>query len=173
MVEEYGGSDQIRVGNGTGLSIKHIGTVQISTPSLKFHLNNVFHVPQITKNIPYVHQFTKATKTYFEFHPYHFFVKDRATGKLLLRGQNNHRLYTIPFISSINKSPHWWVNELLCQASIPVWVIRLLVSSVVFSFPSSFQFCIIRKVLRHVLDALYPKVISFLFLDHYIVAKFL
>jgi hypothetical protein len=102
-----------------------------------------------------------------------FFVKDRATGKLLLRGQNNHRLYTIPFISSINKSPHWWVNELLCQASIPVWVIRLLVSSVVFSFPSSFQFCIIRKVLRHVLDALYPKVISFLFLDHYIVAKFL
>jgi hypothetical protein len=47
--EEYGGSDQICVGNGTGLSIKHIGTAQISTPSFKFKLNNVLHVPQIIK----------------------------------------------------------------------------------------------------------------------------
>jgi hypothetical protein len=47
--KEYGGSDQIRVGNGSGLSIKHVGTAQLSAPYLKFHLNNVLHVPQITK----------------------------------------------------------------------------------------------------------------------------
>jgi hypothetical protein len=63
--KEYGGFDQIRVGNGTGLSIKHIGTAQISTLYFTFQLNNVLHVPQMRKNLLSVHQFTKATKTYF------------------------------------------------------------------------------------------------------------
>ena len=74
--KEYGGSNQIRVGNGTSLSIKHIGTAQISIPSFKFQLNNVLHVPQIRKKLLSVHQFTNA---YFEFHPYNFFVKDQGT----------------------------------------------------------------------------------------------
>ena len=47
--EEYGGSDQICVGNGTGLSNKHIGTTQISARSFKFQLNNVIHVLKIKK----------------------------------------------------------------------------------------------------------------------------
>jgi hypothetical protein len=97
-------SDQIHVGNGTGLSIKHIGTAQISTPSFKFKLNNILHVPQIRKNLLSVHQFTKATNTYFEFHPYKFFVKEQVTGNTLLQGQSNHELYLIPSFSNVNKS---------------------------------------------------------------------
>jgi len=46
--EEYTGSDQLRVGNGTGLSIHHIGNAQLSTPTLPFTLYNVLHVPHIT-----------------------------------------------------------------------------------------------------------------------------
>ena len=93
--EEYGRSDQIRVGNGTGLSIKHIMTAQISTPSFKFKLNNVLHVPRIIKNLLSMYQFTKATITYFEFHLYKFFVKDQVIGNTLLQGRSNHRLYLI------------------------------------------------------------------------------
>jgi hypothetical protein len=118
--EEYGGFDQIRVGNGIGLSIKHIGTAQISTLSFKFQLNNVLHVPQIIKNLLSMHQFTKAIKTYFEFHPYKFFMKDQATGNTLLQGRSNHGLYLIPSFSNVNKSwdPITLVGE---RASVSSW----------------------------------------------------
>jgi len=103
--EEYTGSDQLRVGNGIGLSIHHIGNAQLSTPTLPFTLYNVLHVPHITKNLLSVHQFTKATNTYFEFHPFHFLVKDRATGKTLLRGRSDRGLYSFPSFPAFNNSP--------------------------------------------------------------------
>ena len=53
--DEYHGLDQIHVGNGTGLPIKHIGSTQFSTPTASFLLNNVLHVPQISKNLISVH----------------------------------------------------------------------------------------------------------------------
>lgn len=49
--EEYGGSNQIRFGNGTGLFIKHVGNTQISTPYFHFNLYDVLHVHQIKKNL--------------------------------------------------------------------------------------------------------------------------
>jgi len=103
--EEYTGSDQLRVGNGTGLSFHHIGNAQLSTPTLPFTLYNVLHVPHITKNLLSVHYFTKATNTYFEFHPFHFLMKDRATGKTLLRGRSDRGLYSFPSFPAFNNSP--------------------------------------------------------------------
>jgi hypothetical protein len=47
--EDYLGSDQIRIGNGKGLSIKHIGTTRLSTPISHFDLHDILHVPHITK----------------------------------------------------------------------------------------------------------------------------
>jgi hypothetical protein len=102
--EDYNSFDQIHVGNGTGLS-KHIGNAKIFIPTSHFFLQNVLHVPHITKNLLYVHQFTKSTNTYFEFHPFHFFVKDHVSGKILLHGRSNNGLYSIPTLSSSNKSP--------------------------------------------------------------------
>ena len=93
--EEYSGSDTIRVGDGNGLPIHHIGTTQITTPSLKLQLNNMLHVPHICQHLLFVQHFTKDTNTFFEFHPSYFLLKDRATGKLLLQGPCNHGLYQI------------------------------------------------------------------------------
>ena len=64
---EYHGPDQIRVGNGTSLPIKHIGSTQFSTSTASFLLNNVLHVPQISKNLISVHKFTKDTNTSMDF----------------------------------------------------------------------------------------------------------
>jgi hypothetical protein len=64
------------------------------------------------------------------------------------------------------------VNELLFQAGILVWVILRLVLSVVSFHLLSFPFCIIRRIHCHVLHALIPRVISFNFLNLYIVTKF-
>jgi hypothetical protein len=79
--EDYNGSDQIRVGNSTGLPIKHIGNAKIFTPNSHFLLQDVLHLPHITKSLLSVHQFTKSTDTCFEFHCFHFFVNDLAYGK--------------------------------------------------------------------------------------------
>lgn len=84
--DNYSGANQIKIGNGSGLPIKHVGTAHLSTPNFNFHLLDVLHVPNICKNLISVQKFTQYTNTFFEFHPSHFLLKDRATGKLLLHG---------------------------------------------------------------------------------------
>jgi hypothetical protein len=75
--EAYDGPDQIQVGNGTRLAIKHTGNSKLSP---NFILRNVLHVPKITKNLLSVQKFTYDNNVYMEFHPSCFFVKDRMTG---------------------------------------------------------------------------------------------
>ena len=74
--DEYTGTEQIRVGNGKSLPIKHLGTSHLFTPHNSFCLNNVLHVPNISQNLLSVQKFTTDTNTFFEFHPKLFYVKD-------------------------------------------------------------------------------------------------
>lgn len=94
--DEYTGPDQLRVGNGQGLPIEHLETASLSYPHANFVLNNMLHVPLITKNLLYVSQFTRDNKVCFEFHHSHFYVKDPLTGAILLWGQTNQGLYALP-----------------------------------------------------------------------------
>ena len=119
--EEYLGSDQIRVGNGKGLSIAHTGTTSLSTPHSSFLLKNVLHVPKITKNLISVQKFTHNTDTFMEFHPSYFLVKDQPTKKLLHKGPSKHGLYA--FTTSSNSTrPLALIGE---RASIDSWHSRL------------------------------------------------
>jgi hypothetical protein len=119
--EDYMGTDQIRIGDGKGLSINHIGTTRLFTPHSQIDLFDILHVPHISKNLISVHKFTKDTNTFFEFHPSYFLLKDRRTGKLLLHGLNKHRLYQ--FFPYANKTPHYaMVGE---RASTFQWHSRL------------------------------------------------
>jgi hypothetical protein len=115
---EYQGSDQIRVGNGTSLPIKHIGTTQLSTPTVTFRLNNVLHVPDITNNLLSVHKFTNDTHTLMEFHPSLFCVKDLATRRPLLHGPSKHGLYPFPPFSNNHISPRALLGE---RTSLTHW----------------------------------------------------
>jgi hypothetical protein len=85
--DTYLGNDQIHVGDGASLPIKHIGSTTLSTPTTSFTLNKLLHVPQIQKNLISVSQFTRDNNVYIEFHSSSFFVKDEATGRVLLRGK--------------------------------------------------------------------------------------
>uniref|UniRef100_A0A2N9GUI4 Uncharacterized protein n=1 Tax=Fagus sylvatica TaxID=28930 RepID=A0A2N9GUI4_FAGSY len=128
--DEYHGQEQIRVSNGKGLPINHVGTTKLLSPNSSFKLNDVLHVPQISQNLLSVQKFTTDTHTFVELHPNFFNVKDQATGKLLLHGPSRHGLYPFPFL--INKSyksnknlgsptafvgecvsPHQWHSSLL------------------------------------------------------------
>jgi hypothetical protein len=93
---DYLGTDCIQIGNGKGLPIHHIGKGRLFSPSLHFDLHNILSVPMIIKNLLLVHQFTKDTNTFFEFHPHYFFLKDCRSGKVLLRDPTNHSLYQFP-----------------------------------------------------------------------------
>jgi hypothetical protein len=120
--DEYQGSDQIQVGNGTSLPIKHIGTTQLSTPTTTFCLNNVLHVPDISNNLLFVHKFTNDTRTLMEFHPSLFHVKDLATRRLLLHRPSKHGLYLFPPFSKSHFSPCGLLGE---HTSFTNWHSRL------------------------------------------------
>uniref|UniRef100_A0A2N9HTS2 Reverse transcriptase Ty1/copia-type domain-containing protein n=1 Tax=Fagus sylvatica TaxID=28930 RepID=A0A2N9HTS2_FAGSY len=154
--EEYHGPEQIRVGNGKGLSIHHIGDTLLSTPQSNFLLRNVLHVPKITKNLISVKKFTKDTNTSMEFHPSYFLVKDRLQGRPLLQGRSKDGLYHFPTTtnkgcsSTFNSSTTAFLGE---RTSLHQWHSRLghpafrIVSAVVsrFGLPVSSnkneQFC--------------------------------
>jgi hypothetical protein len=119
--EEFHGPDQIRIGNGKGLSIHHIGHTRLFSPTLHFDLLNVLHVPQISKNLLSVHKFTSDTNTFFEFHPNYFLLKDRRSKKLLLHGPNSHGLYQFPSFKH-QTPPSALIGE---RVSLPQWHSRL------------------------------------------------
>ena len=126
--DEYTVTEQIRVGNGKSLPIKHIGTSQLFTPHHSFRLNNILHVPNISQNLLSVQKFTTDTNIFFEFHPKLFYVKDQATRKTLLQGPIKDGLYPFPLFNkriSSNKrlnSPSAFVGE---RVSLPQWHSRL------------------------------------------------
>lgn len=66
--DAYPGSDQIHVGNGTSLSINHIGSALISSSRGSFILNQLVHVPSICKNLLSVCQFAHDHSVFFQFH---------------------------------------------------------------------------------------------------------
>jgi hypothetical protein len=136
--DEYLGSKQIQVGNGTYLPIKHVGTTQLSTLTHSFRLNNVFHVLDISNNLLSVHKFTNDTNTFMEFHPSLFHVNDLALRCLLLHGPSKHGLCPFPFHSNkVFSSPRALVGE---RTSLTKWHSRLghpafrLVSSFISRF---------------------------------------
>jgi len=87
-VASLSGSDHVYIGNGQGLSINSIGTMSFLSnyhPNITLTLNNLLHVPSITKNLVSVSQFAKDNNVYFEFHSNVCYVKSQGSSKVLLR----------------------------------------------------------------------------------------
>lgn len=97
---DYGGPDEINIGDGTGLKISHIGNSTLVHQDKSFVLDNILCAPSIKSNLVSVSKFFQSNNVSLEFFPFHFIVKDLRTGALLLRGENINDVYCIP--SSIN-----------------------------------------------------------------------
>jgi hypothetical protein len=93
--DAYTGSDQIHVGNGTGLSINHIGSARISCPSRSFILKNLLHVPSMCKKLLSISKFAHDNFIFFEFHSSFFVIKDCRTKSILHQGPLKHGLYQL------------------------------------------------------------------------------
>jgi len=89
----YTASELLKLGNVAGLTITHNGSTNLSSLpySSKFVLNNLFHVPRITKNLLSVSQFAKDNCVFFEFYSHHCNVKHQVTKEILLQGQLKER----------------------------------------------------------------------------------
>ena len=90
---EYGGPDEVHVGNGSGLPITHTGTSKLNTGTHSFALKNVLCVPSINKNLISVSKFCATNEVSVEFFPLQFLVKDLSTGAILMRGENQNDVY--------------------------------------------------------------------------------
>jgi histone deacetylase 1/2 len=119
MKEQYQGKDHVHTANGAGMRITHIGQSILRTPSQPLHLKDVLHVPSVTRNLLSVKKFSRDNNVFFEFHPWYFFVKDRVTREILLRGGCRGGLYNLdvssPFkhvFSSTKVSRSRWHSRL-------------------------------------------------------------
>ena len=92
---EFFGTDKVHIGDGKGLSIKHIGQSSFPSPYVSkiLSLNNLLHVPKITKNLLSVSQFCLDNNVFFEFHSRFCLVKDQDSKIVVLKGTLNNGLY--------------------------------------------------------------------------------
>lgn len=83
---KYYGTDEVVIGDGSGLIVSHIGSLTLKSPKQNFILRDILYVSNICKNLFSVHHFTFQNHVLVEFHHSHFFVKDQITEATLLRG---------------------------------------------------------------------------------------
>lgn len=93
---EYGGNEDIMVGNGKKIPITHVGTTMLISPNTTFQLNDVLCAPNIKQNLLSVSQFCSHNNTSIEFFPNFFLVKDLSTGASLVRGRSRGNVYEWP-----------------------------------------------------------------------------
>lgn len=90
------------------------------THSFFFHLHDILCVLNIHKNLISVHHFTKQNYVFLEFHPLYFFVKERSTGVILVKGACKNVVYMFPnsIVASSTLKMVAYVHEL---TSIDGW----------------------------------------------------
>uniref|UniRef100_A0A6N2KGW5 Retrovirus-related Pol polyprotein from transposon TNT 1-94-like beta-barrel domain-containing protein n=1 Tax=Salix viminalis TaxID=40686 RepID=A0A6N2KGW5_SALVM len=64
---EYDGTDEVVIGDGTGLTVSHVGSLTLDSPLRTFVLNNTLCVPNISKNLISVHNFTSQNNVLLNF----------------------------------------------------------------------------------------------------------
>ena len=126
---EFAWQNQVHVGNGTGLFIKHIGQSKFLSPfsSKPLLLNHLLHVPSITKNLLSVSKFAKDNKIFFEFHFDSCFVKDQVTKAVLMVERDGLYAFDSSHLAlrptqSLLKSPSVVTSSFsskVCTASLP------------------------------------------------------
>jgi hypothetical protein len=106
--KKYGGSNQVHTASSSGMPISHIGQTTIHSHDRDLVHKDILHVPDASKNLVSIHKFTYDNNALFEFHPWHFLLKDRDTRKPLLRGRYKNELYPFPLAAwKSHRSTNW------------------------------------------------------------------
>lgn len=76
---DYKGKAQVTIDNGSHLPITHIGDSVISNCNSSLLLNDILHVPQISKSLLSVSKFIKDNNVLAEFHSDSYFIRHKLT----------------------------------------------------------------------------------------------
>lgn len=116
--EPYRGHDQVHTANAAGMHISHVGQASLLTSNHKsLHLRNVLGVPSGTCSLLSVPQLTRDNNVFTKFHHFYFFIKDRDTRDVLLRGRLRHGLYALDMASALELS----VVSVCCSLACTAW----------------------------------------------------
>ena len=115
----YQGTEQLQIGNGTGLSIQSTGFTLIPSQSIPLKLQNILHVSAIKKKLLSVYRLTNDNYVYVEFHDDYCIIKEEGTGRPLLRGTVKDGLY---LLNQENKPPIAYAAE---KVAMELWHQRL------------------------------------------------
>ncbi|KAB2608352.1 hypothetical protein D8674_011520 [Pyrus ussuriensis x Pyrus communis] len=101
QVAPYQGSDNITIGNGSSLPIKHIGSSAIHTSDHSLVLRKVLHVPNIARNLLSVKQLCADNNSWFICDECEFFVQDKKTREVVYHGKSKpEELFQIPVVKA-------------------------------------------------------------------------
>ena len=120
--QPYHGDDSVLIGDGSGLSITHTGSLSFPALNRSLSLHNVLCVPHIHKNLISVYRLCNSNKVSVEFFPAHFQVKDLYSGIPLLQGKTKGDLYEWPVSSSTINS---FFSASTSKHSLDQWHLRL------------------------------------------------
>ena len=127
----YTGEDKVYIGDGKGLSISHVGSSTFRTPTTAFKLNNVLHVPHMKHNLLSAFQFLRDNYCSLTLDSDGSVVKDRSTGKMLLRGSVKDGFYPLQSTTTTHSisgivPPSLTVSALVSvKAPVKIWHSRL------------------------------------------------
>jgi histone deacetylase 1/2 len=97
---KYKGRDQVHTADSNGMTISHIGKSILHTPHDSLHLKNIYMFLVLQKNLLSFHKLTLDNDVFLEFHPFFFFIKDRATRTTLFKGPYHGGLYPLVTVTS-------------------------------------------------------------------------
>lgn len=100
-LQYYTGLEQLLVGDGNGLQIKHIGSVMLATlTSESLLLKIVLYVPHIKKNLLSISKLLTDNNVVIEFVDNFYYIQVRNSGITLVKGIAKKGLYQIQGISA-------------------------------------------------------------------------
>jgi len=100
--QPYQGHANVKLGNGAGMKIAHIGSASCvsSTSCTSLSSHDLLHVPNTTKYLLSVSKLARDNNVFFEFHPHSCYVKHQVTKQILLQGTLKYNLYIFPDLRS-------------------------------------------------------------------------
>jgi histone deacetylase 1/2 len=123
VASPYTGEDKVYIGDGKGLPIHNIGISSLDTSHTSFKLRNVLHVPAMKHNLLSAYQFLKDNNCALTLDPDGSTVKDRVSGKTLLRGRVEDGFYPLQGSSPpTSSSPSALISV---KAPVQIWHRRL------------------------------------------------
>jgi hypothetical protein len=118
-------TEEVAVGNGTGLQIENIGSALLQTSHSSFKLNNILHCPKASANLLSIQKFCHDNCCYFILTSSHYYIKDMLTHATLLEGRSENGLYPLRLGGNLHKRHKTFTAFIGIKTTSLVWHFRL------------------------------------------------